>query len=121
MKICLIFREKLTGVGAHYGVLIGNERVIDFQADVGFRSITLEEFRQNKKITIEQEENYSPAIEERFKKLISENNKYDLLLNNCEHNARMIVAGVKRSTQINFLLGLCAMIFIGFITDADVN
>lgn len=113
INVVLIKRLKKIGIGEHFGVLIGENQVIDFQNE-GIRIISLLEFSCNQtfKVTrLSQRLMSQGEFEAKLKKI--QEFKYDLLNGNCEHWARDFVEGRFDSSQINSavvlsLIGLAA-------------
>lgn len=107
-ELSLIKRQKLNGLGEHYGVQFGAE-VIDFHDT--YKVTTMQDFSKNNKYKVTEEAKALVSIneaQERFKDL--NNYQYDLFTKNCEHWARRMVEGQYLSKQINglVLVGLIA-------------
>jgi hypothetical protein len=97
-EIALLSRPKRNLMGLHYGVCLGNGYVFDFQP-TGTQIITMQDFAGD--FAVQKETcRYISAWE--LQDLISKLSKvnYDLVANNCEHIARLIVENKKESKQI---------------------
>lgn len=101
VNVVLIKRQKKCGVGEHFGVLVDDNRVIDFQNE-GISIISLHEFSSNQTFEVTRLSYRlmsQSEFETKLKKI--QGFKYDLLSGNCEHWARDFVEGKFDSLQIN--------------------
>lgn len=101
VNVVLIKRQKKIGVGEHFGVLVDENQVIDFQNE-GVRTISLHEFSCNQTFEVTRLSHRSMSqsdFETKLKKI--QGFEYDLLSGNCEHWARDFVEGKFDSLQIN--------------------
>ncbi len=108
----LVYREKLSGFGRHYGAILPDGSCLDFSPE-GIRRCTQAEFSVGRKIFSEKEVKYSSHVQRRFEALINGQKKYDLVNFNCEHFARFLTEGESKSEQINTSLiglGLCLLL-----------
>ena len=104
------------GLYSHYGVYAGDGKVIHFTADTGegqsetnpfnadVRKSDLEQFQKDGVVTVDNQENAAFSRDEivrRAEALIgTQQGKYDLAINNCEHFAKWCKTGRKVSDQV---------------------
>lgn len=104
-EISLISRPKLNLLGIHYGVDLGNGKVLDPQQN-GIQIISRQDFGKGHPVKIESKR-LANLTEWLGIFSLTENFKYDLLDNNCEHASRLIVEKKKESKQVTyFFFGL---------------
>ena len=110
----IIFAVRLKIAYLHYGVYVGNNKVIHFATE-GSSSIktasariiqtSLEDFADNDDVYIEKEREGAKSDDDTVRcakaHLGTGVNTYNLLTNNCEHFANMCKYGEKVSYQIN--------------------
>lgn len=111
-RIKIISRQKLNGLGKHYGVYLGDDKCFDLQP-FGIRQISLEEFSSGYRIKIEHEVPLTKEIYRRVTRIASMKIRYSLFMFNCESFARYMVTGKAESRQVKYLAassfgaGLC--------------
>lgn len=104
------------GLYDHYGVLLSDWRVLEFAgkdpATARPRIVTFDVFANGQQVqVVERSLSSIDEIDYRAWHVVSNPQSYDLLWNNCEHIARFIASGVKRSTQVeNFKFGFAAVL-----------
>lgn len=105
------------GLYYHYGVYVGNDKVVHFSADDGsgknetdpsnadIRETYLKDFAKDDEVSVDTSE--PPAfsgeeIAKRAESLIgTQKGNYDIVLNNCEHFAKFCKTGHKISSQVD--------------------
>lgn len=101
-ELTLIYRPKISGIGFHYGAILPDGTYLDFSPS-GIRRCLEEEFKCGKQIYKEKVIPYTEAVRRRLNDLVMQKAKYDLVNFNCEHFARYLVEGERKSTQISFI------------------
>lgn len=110
-KLYLISRQKLSGMGKHYGVLLSNERCLDFHPQ-GITESNLKEFSKGLEVQIEIS---LPETKESYRRLeeLKKNKKvYNLIDFNCENFARYLAEGKSESRQV-FIASALIILFGG--------
>ena len=100
--ISIIAREKLTGLGEHWGVLLPNGYVAHNTDDKGPHYVTLQEFQAGKSIKVIRKvppAEHQPTFS-RIQQELSNPRGYDLLTNNCEIFANRVAGYTPESPQI---------------------
>lgn len=100
--ISIIARQKLTGFGEHWGVLLPNGIVAHSTDNKGPHYVTLQEFKAGKNIRMVRQ---VPPSEHnltawRIQQAISNPNGYHLIKNNCEIFANRVTGHPPESPQI---------------------
>lgn len=100
--ISIIAREKLTGLGEHWGVLLPNGYVAHNTDDKGPHYVTLQEFNAGRNVTEIRKVSSSEynATLLRIQQELSNPKGYDLLTNNCETFANRVTGYTSESPQI---------------------
>lgn len=109
-KVCLISRRKRSGLGRHYGARVGRA-VFELQKLEGVRRLRIEEFARGQSVTVEREvrgESARAALI-RLRATPGHFSRYRFLDGNCEHFARYVVDGLRKSDQISALLAACVL------------
>lgn len=123
----IVCREKLVGVGTHYGVMVEYAgRSIEpecWELNIdGLRRMTLGEFGQRRRVvrevSITDLRAVNAAIQRLNRSVLNPSIRYDLLQVNCEHWARGIVQGERRSSQISGLVGLGSLLLVAYVVSA---
>jgi len=101
-EISVIAREKLTGLGEHWGVHLPNGRVAHNTDDKGPHYVTLQEFQAGKSVKVIRK--VPPAEHQltlrRIQQEISNPRGYHLIANNCEVFANRVTGYTPESLQI---------------------
>jgi hypothetical protein len=113
-SISIIAREKLTGLGQHWGVALPNDHVAHNTDDKGPHVVTLEEFAAGNPIWKVREVPLSEhnATLQRIQQELSAPMSYDLLKNNCETFANRVTGYVPESPSVKgvgFIFGLVTL------------
>lgn len=104
------------GLYDHYGVLLSDWRVLEFAgkdpASARPRIVWFDVFASGQEPqVVERSVSSADEIEYRAWHVVTNPEAYDLIWNNCEHIARFVASGVKRSTQVeNFKYGVVAVL-----------
>lgn len=104
------------GLYDHYAVLLSHWRVLEFAgkdpATARPRIVPFDVFANGQLVhVVERSFSSADEIEYRAWHVVLHPQAYDLLWNNCEHIARFVASGVKRSTQVeNFKFGVAAVL-----------
>lgn len=103
--MCLIYRSKTNGFGQHWGVLLPDGRVADYQSVEGLRICNIEKFSAGLDVHIEKAVPLSEwsGVFSRLDGLRQAPPDYHLIDWNCETFARWLVGEPPRSEQINDL------------------
>lgn len=110
----IIAIKRWGGLYEHYGVYIGDGRVIhfsakegDFGGEITVHEASFDDFVRNDlfyyKVEFGKRDGRLYSPEEtvvRAKEMIGNNKKYNLITNNCEHFARWCKTGKRTSTQV---------------------
>ena len=100
--ISIIAREKLTGLGEHWGVLLPNGLVAHNTDDKGPHYVTLQEFQAGKSIKVIRK--VPPAEHQstfwRIQQEINNPQGYHLSANNCEIFANRVTGNIPESPQV---------------------
>lgn len=110
-QLHLISRQKLNGLGKHYGVLFSNNLCLDFHPE-GIIEGSLNDFSKGLEIKIEISLPETNESYQRLNELKKGNKVYDLLGFNCENFARYLVEGKSESKQV-FLASALIVLFGG--------
>ncbi len=95
----LLYRSK--GIIEHAGVYIGNNQVLHNQPTNGAVITSYEEFANGKTVKVMSTNlTNQTQLAMRLKEIFTNNTRYNLLENNCEHMANLIINGRKMSSQI---------------------
>lgn len=100
--ISIIARQKLTGFGEHWGVLLPNGIVAHNTDDKGPHYVTMQEFSAGKNIRIIRKvppSEYESTLW-RIQQELSNPKDYDLVTNNCEIFANRVTGHPPKSPQI---------------------
>jgi hypothetical protein len=115
----LVCRAKITGLGRHYGVYLEygpfHREVLELQADVGLRAVSLEGFARGRPLTHELELagfEVTAAAWQRVRDLVANPPSYDFLQRNCEHVARRVMLGESKSPQISGLVFVASAVAV---------
>lgn len=95
----LLHRSK--GIVQHAGVYLGNELVLHNQPGKGVNITSYHDYSEGKEVNVTSA--YSADIQQiasRLKDIIGNDNRYQLLTNNCEHIAHHLIHGKKLSPQL---------------------
>lgn len=115
--VYLVSRPKIAGTVTHYGILMnrsdGRRRVFQLSND-GFRILPLKEFSAGARIEIHKR---IPPVQvkaalKRAEELVKQGGRYNALTNNCEHAARWVAQGKKKSGQ-GERAGILGLILLG--------
>lgn len=108
------------GFYKHYGICIGNNRVIHNNKGEGVREVSLAEFANGCAIIPSREiQPLNPSIAvQKAKKYLGA--PYGLIFENCEHFVRVVSGLKKESTQIQKWLFRAAAAVTAFSTDNNV-
>lgn len=119
VRMSLVSRAKLVGVGKHYGVCLEYSptwrEILDLQEDDGLRVVPVETFAHGHKLWEELVLSGLPQTGPawaRVRELVSKPPSYDLLKRNCEHIARRVMTGLAQSSQVStwvFVAGAVAL------------
>jgi len=113
-----ISRPKLgTGLGRHAAVLVETLLgmfVVERQADTGARVIPLMEFEQGHVVRYERTLSDRESVAAAWRRLQAavQEQGYDLFGKNCEHLAREIIYGVRRSFQIEGVMLIALLLCV---------
>lgn len=118
-------RRKLRGPALHYGVLSvgvldpGVVEVIDLDRK-GFGRRDLQEWAHGKDVEVVGQcpDHEIPTALARLREAIENGGGYRLFRNNCEHFATWVVAGVRRSAQVD---GVADVLVVAGVTAAVVG
>lgn len=113
-KVSLVSRPKRHGLGRHYGAMFGSRVVLDLQKE-GIRAIPADEFAEGRRVLVEREVDGESARRalDRARTAGRHFPNYRFVDGNCEHFARYVVEGSRKSDQISMLL--IAGVFVAFL------
>ncbi len=112
-EIALISRPKLNLLGVHYGVDLGNGKVLDPQQE-GIKIVSRKEFAKGHPVVVEAKR--ITSIFEWMNLFTALNEfKYDLIDNNCEHVSRSVVEKKKESRQVQFVAIALIVAITGYL------
>lgn len=102
--IAVIARQKLSGLGEHWGVLLPNGWVAHSTDDKGPHYVSYEEFAAGKQVKEIRQVPLSErqATLERIQQEISQPKGYHLLENNCEIFANRVTGDIPESQQVKW-------------------
>lgn len=98
----VVSRQKLNGLGQHWGVLFPHGMVAHNTEEQGVTLVTLDVFAAGKKVKVVREVNNTQwtSTNYRFYQEIYNPKRYDLLENNCETFANRITGHNPETTQV---------------------
>lgn len=110
----LLYRSK--GIVQHAGVYLGNGQVLHNQPEKGINITSYSDYAQGEDIkVIRTEASDAGLISGRLKDIFSNDQKYSLLTNNCEHIAHYLISGRKKSPQLQAaIIGAFISAFIAY-------
>jgi cell wall-associated NlpC family hydrolase len=112
----LLYRSK--GPVQHAGIYMGNNLVLHHRPVEGVALTDYAEYASGRKVkVVNTKAGNTTLLTERLSDLLASNPKYNLLLNNCEHIAHLMIAGRKFSPQIQAtILGAISGLVMGHKT-----
>ena len=84
----------------HYGVVVGDNLVVQNTPDMGEHAVTFHEFAAGEQVIVKRSNVHPSVIASRARAILSQPKKYDIFLNNCEHTVAKIIKGKPLSSQI---------------------
>jgi len=95
----LLYRSK--AFAQHTAVYIGNNQVFHNSPSAGIEIVSYAEYAEGKQVkVIATDMNNREMLVERLQSIMNEGSSYQLLGNNCEHIANLLINGRKYSPQI---------------------
>lgn len=110
----LLYRSK--GIVQHAGVYLGNGQVLHNQPEKGVNITSYSDYAQGENIkVIRTEATDVDLISKRLEEIISSDQDYSLLTNNCEHVAHYLINGRTKSSQLQaVIVGAFISAFIAY-------
>ena len=93
-------RRKGVGLITHFGVVVGDNLILQNTPGKGEHAVTLKEFSAGGQIAVNRSNVHPNAIAHRASSLLQNPQKYDVFRNNCEHTVTKVVEGRAVSPQI---------------------
>ena len=115
--ICVVRRRKRDGLGMHFGVLMPDLSVVDFNADTGVRHTDSGTFAEGLDVEIVRvvDPGRSTLVHQRVFQALVGPPRYDVFQMNCEKFANWITGDEARSDQV---LALAVLAACGFVLAA---
>jgi hypothetical protein len=123
IRMHYISRPKVPlGLGRHAGILIEGmfgAVVVERQADKGILALPVEAFSKGQQVHVEKSLSNPDEVDAAWDRLqVAVNEKgYDLFKRNCEHLARGVIYGERRSVQAEILMVALIAVFVVMITN----
>jgi len=107
--MAIVARPKLNGLGEHWGVNLGNGYVAHNTQEKGAHLTTLINFQQGKKMRVVKDLSNYNSIQIHLKAMqeIQAKKPYDLIANNCETFANVVVGEKPASSQVSAVILSC--------------
>ena len=102
----ILTRRKSIAPVIHYGVVVGNNLIVQNTPGKGEHAVTFREFAAGEQVIIKRSNVQPNVIVARAQAILSNPQKYDVFANNCEHTAAKIINGKSVSSQIFLWAGL---------------
>ncbi len=119
--MAIIKRPKLTGIGAHVGVLCPNGYVFHSTDDKGVHLTTLDGFAKGRRVEVVEEVPFEKhgETQARIQQELILRQAYNVFTNNCEIVANRVVGNPAKSKQVAFWLTLTTLAGVAAIATAN--
>lgn len=96
----VLTRRKGIAPVIHYGVVVGDNLIVQNTPDTGEHAVTFHEFSAGEQVMVKRSNVHPSVIVGRARAILNNPQKYDIFLNNCEHTVAKIINGKPLSSQI---------------------